>query len=69
MKVSQLRQREPIDDIVASTLSRFWSARYGDSFSADWHPRHGDRTAIPWTCNAWLNVIFPPAYNVSHLSR
>lgn len=30
MRISYLRQREPIDQIVESTLSQFWTSRFGE---------------------------------------
>jgi aminoglycoside phosphotransferase len=60
MRISYLRQREPIDQIVESTLSRFWTSRFGEECVARWQPdksRSADTNT--WICNAWLNVIFP----------
>ena len=67
MRISHLREREPIDEIVAATLSKFWSRQFGGDYSAKFAPARAAKhrrqaanpTATTWICNSWLNVIFP----------
>ncbi len=60
MRISHLRQREPIEQIVADTLSKFWTSRFQSDYSADFSSAPPSANSTPWVCNAWLNIIFPP---------
>ena len=60
MRISHLRQREPVEQIVADTLSKFWTSRFHSDYSADFSRAPQSATSTPWVCNAWLNIIFPP---------
>ena len=63
MRMSILLQREPFGEIVAATLSRFWSEQHGRDYRVRWHESNpGRRTADGqlWLVNAYLNAIFTP---------
>ena len=64
MRISLLLEREPFGSILESTLEKFWTEFYGDSFEVTWtmgsarerkSTVHGRQK---WLCNTLLNAIF-----------
>lgn len=67
MKIQQLREREPFEDIFERTLSKFLGDVYSREFAVVWNPRKqsrfhkagvADKAAQQWCCNPALNSIF-----------
>ena len=46
--------REPFGEILASTLSEYWAARYGEVFRVEWASRELDQV---WWGNSYLNFF------------
>lgn len=76
MKIQQLLQREPFDDILERTLSRFLSQQFGQIYRVRWQRLqpfdflrrlHASNLDI-WYCNPFLNAIFPAKANSSVLN-
>lgn len=64
MRISLLIKREPFGDVIAKTLSRFFSEKFDSSYSVEWQPRNWRQNCIPghqiWFCNPFINTIFHP---------
>lgn len=67
MRMNLLLQREPLPDILCSTLSSFWSRYYEKQVQVTWHPKPPSRSdpsnnsAQLWYVNFYLNSVFSPS--------